>query len=346
MPSKSLWKRWEEVLENTEENEEECILWNGSLRGDGYAEICVNSKTGFGHRFSYMLHKNNEEPIPHTDDNGNLIVVRHTCDNKRCINPDHLVLGTQSQNCYEDKIESGTLQTGEKCHSSIISEELAQKIKCSHREPGEEGHMTVSNRARFFNVPRKVVCNIDHGKTWAWLPDRHGNVIDNESIRETTRERQRQAQKRIWDESMFEEALEKLKKYTKEVGNPDDDLEGNCWVWQKSKDKDGYGKTTIFGKEIKVHILACEIEYKRHKREGELARHLCGQKSCANPSHMKFGSLQDVIYKRNKKRKFSDDDIRYIRSSSESGKELCRKYNTVSSHISEIRSRKIYKDVE
>ena len=45
------------------------------------------------HRIAWEAH--NAEPIPEG------MVVRHTCDNPACINPEHLVLGTCKDNTYD-----------------------------------------------------------------------------------------------------------------------------------------------------------------------------------------------------------------------------------------------------
>ena len=62
----------------------------------GYVRIVVDGKAIGGHRLSYML-KYGEITQP---------VIRHTCDNTWCINPDHLLQGTQSDNTH-DKIVRG-----------------------------------------------------------------------------------------------------------------------------------------------------------------------------------------------------------------------------------------------
>ena len=55
----------------------------------GYPQVRRNGKIWRGHRYSYTIHKGD---IPEG------LVIRHTCDNPNCINPNHLILGTQKDN--------------------------------------------------------------------------------------------------------------------------------------------------------------------------------------------------------------------------------------------------------
>lgn len=74
------------------EKTSECWLWTASQTGVGYGQIWVN-EAGWrrmdAHRFAYQHYKGN---IPKGQ------VVMHSCDNKLCVNPDHLSLGTQKDN--------------------------------------------------------------------------------------------------------------------------------------------------------------------------------------------------------------------------------------------------------
>ena len=74
-----------DLLSNTDEVDG-CMVWKRALNTDGYPTMLGNVKV---HRLVCELHSGE-------DITG--YVVRHTCDNPRCINPDHLLKGTVRDN--------------------------------------------------------------------------------------------------------------------------------------------------------------------------------------------------------------------------------------------------------
>lgn len=91
-----------------------CWLWTGGANYDGYGHMRVGDKMYQTHRLSYELFKGH---IPVG------MFVCHACDCPPCVNPNHLFLGTGSDN-MQDKIKKGRHYVGVRS-----AEERAETMK-------------------------------------------------------------------------------------------------------------------------------------------------------------------------------------------------------------------------
>jgi hypothetical protein len=88
---------------NKIEKTDSCWLWTAGLRGKtGYGAFKLNGKVIDAHRISYELHNGT---IPEG------MYVCHTCDNRKCVNPNHLFLGTPKDN-WQDGINKNRITKG------------------------------------------------------------------------------------------------------------------------------------------------------------------------------------------------------------------------------------------
>lgn len=77
------------LMARVKKDENGCWIWQGSKMNKGYGMIAHNRKMLTTHRVSYEIHKGK---IP----KGSLVC--HSCDVPSCVNPDHLWLGSYSDN--------------------------------------------------------------------------------------------------------------------------------------------------------------------------------------------------------------------------------------------------------
>jgi hypothetical protein len=78
----------------------ECWEWQAAIGTSGYGKMGFNGKSEYAHRVCFILE---HHEIPKG------LVVMHTCDNRICVNPKHLKLGTQKEN-LKDMTDKGRRQ--------------------------------------------------------------------------------------------------------------------------------------------------------------------------------------------------------------------------------------------
>lgn len=134
---------------------DECWEWQGTLVG-GYGQLRFGGSRYAAHRVSYELHKG---PIPEG------LYVCHACDNRACVNPAHLWLGTNEAN-MQDKLAKnrqahviGRQQGTVKLHPPQVL-----VIRRLVREGVSQQAI-----ARRFGISQSLVSRIASGKAWKHL---------------------------------------------------------------------------------------------------------------------------------------------------------------------------------
>lgn len=121
-----------------------CILFQGHIKPNGYGQKWVGGKPWQAHRWAaHVAHG----PCPPGQ------VVRHECDNKACVNPDHLEYGTQGDNLTDCRDRSEVYRK--------IGREDADNIKKMIAEGA--GPKAVMAR---YPIGRTMYYNIKNGSMW------------------------------------------------------------------------------------------------------------------------------------------------------------------------------------
>lgn len=124
----------------------ECWGWFGAKNARGYGVIGLDSKLILASHASYMIHHG---PITAG------LVVRHRCDNPSCNNPQHLEIGTLSDNS-RDMVRRG------RAYLSKLGPDKVSEIRCMY----STGEYTQCELAEMYGVTRVTVGNITAGKCW------------------------------------------------------------------------------------------------------------------------------------------------------------------------------------
>lgn len=133
---------------------DDCWTWVGAAHSSGYGQFSPGKRGGLlSHRVAYEL-------ATGTDPSG--MCVCHTCDNRKCVNPAHLFLGTLADN-VADMVAKGRQARGEAVSNSKLTEEDIRDIRAL-------SHILIQTEiADKFNISTAQVSRIVTGKRWGWV---------------------------------------------------------------------------------------------------------------------------------------------------------------------------------
>jgi hypothetical protein len=127
---------------------DDCWEWLGNRYPNGYGRFAGKG----AHRRAW---ERAYGPVPDG------LLVLHRCDNRPCVNPRHLFLGTSLDNS-DDKISKGRGARGRRINTNRLTEEAVRAIRLDARNQRVI--------AADYGVAQATVHRIKSGISWRWLP--------------------------------------------------------------------------------------------------------------------------------------------------------------------------------
>lgn len=125
-----------EVISHAPDNHGYPILWHNGKQYRAYQLV-------FYECFGYL-------------DEG--LIIRHKCDNRKCINPHHLESGTHYDNA-QDRVKRGRSSTG--YTGAKITKEIANEIRAEHSSGIKQRELS-----RKYNLSKGTISHIVNNRTW------------------------------------------------------------------------------------------------------------------------------------------------------------------------------------
>jgi len=141
---------------------EGCWEWTGFLLGNGYGQVGIKNTQAQAHRVSWEMHYG---PIPQG------LYVLHHCDNRKCVRPDHLFLGTIQDNA-DDMVAKERQAQGVRHGLAKLDDRKVQAIRelCRRFPPTlkrrSQSYGVLSFLARWFGVGFTSVSLAAKSETW------------------------------------------------------------------------------------------------------------------------------------------------------------------------------------
>jgi hypothetical protein len=127
-----------------------CWVWRGCTAKNGYGMARVSGRTQYAHRVAWEVTNGS---IPEG------LYICHKCDNRLCVRPDHLFLGSHADN-MRDMASKGRSQHGEGHYNVKLSDETVRAIRQFVRSHGRGAQAAMAQQ---HGVARAYVSKLVNG---------------------------------------------------------------------------------------------------------------------------------------------------------------------------------------
>lgn len=141
----------ERINERTITDKNGCLIWICADSASGYASVKFRGKPTNAHRMVWVV-EHGEIPKG--------LCVLHKCDNRKCVNIDHLFLGTHKDN-MQDMLKKNRQAKYEPEKNGLLSWDIVNQIRIDLSN-GKKGFV-IANK---FNISTGTVSLIKNNKTW------------------------------------------------------------------------------------------------------------------------------------------------------------------------------------
>lgn len=241
-----------------------CHEWQRSLTSKGYGQLFggpQSSRPIHAHRFAW---EREHGVIPDG------MHVLHRCDNRRCVNTEHLFLGTNADNIADRMAKNRSVGPSLKCEMHPMAKLNWQTVK-EIRALYAAGGVSQRAVAKRYGLTQGHVGQILRCEVWK---------ADENDPKNRSGYVKPRPKARVYPRDSFD-SYWKL------------DTVSGCWTWQLSLNQFGHGKIrTKNGRRIGAHRFSYERVHGRVPDE-LFVRHKCDNPSCVNPAHLELGTVQD-----------------------------------------------------
>lgn len=133
-----------------------CWEWKGLLTKSGYGNLRWDGRGWLAHRLAWTLARG---PVP------SHLFVCHHCDNPKCCNPEHLFIGTQTDNMHDMFAKGRRIAArGERASKAKLTASEVRQMRADFA--GGERQTDLSQK---YGMSKGAVSAIVHGRHWKHL---------------------------------------------------------------------------------------------------------------------------------------------------------------------------------